>query len=121
MNFTGAIRKTYLLPILLIVSISSTSVLSFHLCNLQGFQQSTPTPTVYIERGEGKTIFYATAEFFMAMGAFIVAVIIAIGIYLGKISADAGWIIVALVGGSAIALVVREQAKARKTRFRRRR
>jgi len=119
MNLTGAIRKTHLLPILLIVSISSTSLLSFHLYNRQGFQQSTPTPTVYVEKGETK--FYASAEGVMAIFGGMAAVIIAIGIALGKISADAGWIIIALVGGSAIALVVRERAKARKTRSRRRR
>jgi len=121
MNFTGAIRKTHLLPILLIVSISSTSLLSFHLYNRQGFQQSTPTPTLYIEKGEEKTIFYATAEFIMAVGAFIAAVIIAIGIYLEKISPYVGGgIITALVGGTAIAMVIRERAKAQKARSRRR-
>jgi len=52
--------------------------------------------------------------------AFIAAVMIAIGIYLGKISAYVGGgVIIALVGGSAIAMVIRERAKAQKVRSRR--
>jgi len=117
MNFTGAIRKTYLLPILLIVSISSTSLLSFHLYNRQGFQQSTPTPTLYIEKGETK--FRASTEDIMAIFGGIAAVVIAIAVALGKIPAYVGGgIIIGLVGASGIAVVMR--SKARKARSRRR-
>jgi len=148
MNSTGAIRKTHLLPILLI-SICSLSLLSFDVFDrpsvpgfvsyvrqdkespvrtVQQIQESTPTATVVIVKekvvkGEGeaeektRTEISVPVPAIMAFFGGLAAVIIAIAVALGKIPADVGgWIIIALVGATGIAMVIR--ARARKARSR---
>jgi len=144
MNSTGAIRKTHLLAILLISICSLSllsldvfdrpSVPSFAsfvrqespVRTVQQIQEITPTATVVIvkekvvkEKGEAeertKTVIRLPTPTIMAFFGGLAAVIIAFAVALGKIPADVGgWIIIALVGASGIAMVI--GARARKER-----